>query len=52
MTARLNHTIVAARDRNASALFVSEILGLEPPSAADQCTVAAASEWLLVALAA
>ena len=31
MTARLNHTIVAARDRNASALFVSEILGLEPP---------------------
>lgn len=31
MTAKLNHTIVAARDRNASALFMSEILGLEPP---------------------
>jgi len=31
MPARLNHTIVAARDRNASALFVSEILGVEPP---------------------
>ena len=29
--AKLNHTIVAARDRNAAALFLSEILGLEPP---------------------
>jgi catechol 2,3-dioxygenase-like lactoylglutathione lyase family enzyme len=27
----LNHTIVAARDRNASALFLTEILGLSPP---------------------
>jgi catechol 2,3-dioxygenase-like lactoylglutathione lyase family enzyme len=31
MTARLNHTIVAARDRKASALFLSEILGLPAP---------------------
>lgn len=31
MTVKLNHTIVAARDRKASALFVSELLGLEPP---------------------
>jgi catechol 2,3-dioxygenase-like lactoylglutathione lyase family enzyme len=31
MTVRLNHTIVAARDHKASASFLSEILGLEPP---------------------
>jgi len=31
MTAKLNHTIVAARDRNASALFLSEVLGLPAP---------------------
>jgi catechol 2,3-dioxygenase-like lactoylglutathione lyase family enzyme len=31
MTAKLNHTIVAARDRKASALFLSEILGLPAP---------------------
>jgi catechol 2,3-dioxygenase-like lactoylglutathione lyase family enzyme len=31
MTVRLNHTIVAARDRDASALFLTEILGLPPP---------------------
>ena len=31
MSPRLNHTIVAARDRNASALFLTEILGLSPP---------------------
>jgi catechol 2,3-dioxygenase-like lactoylglutathione lyase family enzyme len=29
--AKLNHTIVAARDRNAAALFMTEILGLAPP---------------------
>jgi hypothetical protein len=29
--AKLNHHIVAARDRKASALFMSEILGLSPP---------------------
>ncbi len=31
MTAKLNHTIVAAHDRDASALFLSEVLGLPPP---------------------
>ncbi|HEY6483554.1 MAG TPA: VOC family protein [Steroidobacteraceae bacterium] len=31
MSPKLNHTIVAARDRKASALFLSEILGLEIP---------------------
>jgi len=31
MPAKLNHTIVAARDRNAAALFMSEVLGLDPP---------------------
>ncbi|MFL5267520.1 MAG: VOC family protein [Stellaceae bacterium] len=31
MSVKLNHTIVAARDRKASALFISEILGLAPP---------------------
>lgn len=31
MVAKLNHTIVSARDRKASALFLSGILGLEPP---------------------
>ena len=31
MPAKLNHTIVAARNHNTSALFLSEILGLAPP---------------------
>jgi catechol 2,3-dioxygenase-like lactoylglutathione lyase family enzyme len=31
MAVKLNHTIVAARDRKKSALFMSEILGLDPP---------------------
>lgn len=31
MTVRLNHTIVAARDRDASARFLTEILGLPAP---------------------
>ncbi len=31
MPARLDHTIVRARDRNASASFLATILGLEPP---------------------
>ena len=31
MTVRLNHTIVAARDRHESATFLAEILGLAPP---------------------
>jgi catechol 2,3-dioxygenase-like lactoylglutathione lyase family enzyme len=32
MAVRLNHTIIAARDRDASALFLTEMLGLPPPS--------------------
>lgn len=31
MPAKLNHTIVAARDKEKSALFMAEILGLAPP---------------------
>ena len=31
MAVKLNHTIVAARDNDASALFLSEILGVAPP---------------------
>jgi catechol 2,3-dioxygenase-like lactoylglutathione lyase family enzyme len=31
MAVKLNHTIVAARDKKKSALFMSEILGLDPP---------------------
>jgi catechol 2,3-dioxygenase-like lactoylglutathione lyase family enzyme len=32
MTIQLNHTIVPAHDRDASARFLAEILGLEPPT--------------------
>ncbi len=32
MSVDLNHTIVAARDARASAEFLAEILGLQPPS--------------------
>jgi catechol 2,3-dioxygenase-like lactoylglutathione lyase family enzyme len=32
MPASLNHTIVAARDRETSARFLSELLGLRPPT--------------------
>src|SRR6188474_951682 len=31
MAAKLNHTIVHARDKRVSALFMTEILGLPPP---------------------
>ena len=31
MTVQLNHTIVPARDKDASALFLSEVLGLDKP---------------------
>ena len=31
MAVRLNHTIVAARDRHESATFLADILGLAPP---------------------
>jgi len=32
MTVQLNHTIVFAHDKSASATFLADILGLEPPS--------------------
>jgi len=32
VTVRLNHTIVAARDRHASARFLADVLGLDPPT--------------------
>ena len=32
MAVRLNHTIAAARDKQASATFLTEVLGLPPPS--------------------
>lgn len=32
MAAELNHTIVAVRDKTASAKFIAEILGLDPPT--------------------
>jgi catechol 2,3-dioxygenase-like lactoylglutathione lyase family enzyme len=32
MPVRLNHTIVAARDRRASATFLADVLGLGPPT--------------------
>lgn len=32
MTIQLNHTIVAAHDKNASAAFLSNVLGIEPPT--------------------
>jgi catechol 2,3-dioxygenase-like lactoylglutathione lyase family enzyme len=32
MAVQLNHTIVSARDRHESAMFLAEILGLDPPT--------------------
>ena len=32
MSVQLNHTIVAARDKEVSARFLAEILGLDPPT--------------------
>lgn len=32
MAVRLNHTIVAAHDKNAAAMFLTEILGLQAPT--------------------
>ncbi len=32
MAVQLNHTIVAAHDKQAAATFLAEILGLEPPT--------------------
>jgi catechol 2,3-dioxygenase-like lactoylglutathione lyase family enzyme len=31
MAVKLNHTIIAARDHDASAVFLAEMLGLKPP---------------------
>lgn len=31
MAVKLNHTIIAARERDASAVFLAEMLGLKPP---------------------
>lgn len=39
MTIRIDHTIVPARDRNVSAQFLSEILGLSAPTAMDPFTM-------------
>jgi catechol 2,3-dioxygenase-like lactoylglutathione lyase family enzyme len=33
MPVHLNHTIVAARDKRTSAAFLTDVLGLEPPTA-------------------
>lgn len=33
MAVQLNHTIVAARDKRASAAFLADVLGLGPPTA-------------------
>ncbi|TDE55761.1 VOC family protein [Nonomuraea mesophila] len=32
MAVHLNHTIVAAKDRDATAAFLADVLGLEPPT--------------------
>ena len=32
MAVQLNHTIVSARDRDTSAAFLADVLGLEPPA--------------------
>lgn len=46
MVAKLNHTIVAAHDRDASALFLSEILGLPPPLVLGPFAVVGAGDQL------
>lgn len=46
MSARLNHTIVAARDKDASALFLSEMLGLPTPLELGPFAVVAVGERL------
>lgn len=44
--AKLNHTIVAARDREASAKFLSEMLGLDPPQTLGHFTMVTGGEDL------
>lgn len=46
MTARLNHTIVAARDPDASALFLAEMLGLPTPLKLGHFTVVTVGDRL------
>lgn len=46
MTARLNHTIVAARDKDASALFLTEMLGLPAPMELGPFAVVAVGDQL------
>jgi hypothetical protein len=46
MPARLNHTIVAARDQNASALFLAEMLGLPAPLKLGHFTVVSVGDHL------
>jgi catechol 2,3-dioxygenase-like lactoylglutathione lyase family enzyme len=46
MPAKLNHTIVAARDPKASALFLTEVLGLPPPLKIGPFTVVAVGDRL------
>jgi catechol 2,3-dioxygenase-like lactoylglutathione lyase family enzyme len=46
MTARLNHTIVAAEDRDASALFLAEMLGLPAPLKLGHFTVVTVGDRL------
>ncbi len=52
MTARLNHTIVAARDPDASALFLTEMLGLPPPLRLGHFSVVSVGEHLSLDFAA
>ena len=41
MTVELNHTIVAAHDQDAGAAFLTEVLGLDPPTRFGPFTVVA-----------
>ncbi|MEX2452151.1 MAG: VOC family protein [Rhodospirillales bacterium] len=44
MTVTLNHTIIHAHDRQASATFLAEVLGLSPPKTLAHFTVVQAGE--------
>ena len=47
MTVTLNHTIVQARDQDASARFLSDILGLAPPTTFAHFTIVQVGETSL-----
>lgn len=47
MTVHLNHTIVAARDKQAAATFLTEILGLDAPSLLGPFAIAAIGDTSL-----